>query len=66
MQDIDPYTIDHLDKWLDAQINGDTVREKIRAAMLSFISDDPEYWSAQEWWNVFDRAKCNRIIEDYS
>lgn len=58
---IDPYTIKHLDEWLEAQIHGDTLRAKVREGMLAFISDDPEYWGAQEWWNVYDRAKCDRI-----
>jgi hypothetical protein len=60
--EIDPYTIRHLDAWLENQINGDTLRDKVRTAMLTFISNDPEYWGSQEWWNVFDRAKCHDIF----
>lgn len=63
MSDIDPYTIRHLDAWLDRQISGDARREVIRATMLAFIADDPEYWGAQSWWNVFDHAKCDRLVE---
>ena len=56
MTNIDPYTIKHLDHWLDEQINGDTYRDAIRSAMLEFIAGDPEYWGSQSWWLVYDRA----------
>ena len=61
---IDTYTVRHLDKWLDEQIHGDTLRAKIRVAMLALIAEDPEYWGAQSWWGVWDRARCDRIVED--
>ena len=63
MDKIDPYTIKHLDIWLDEQIHGDTIRAKVRNIMLEFISEDPEYWGAQEWWNIYDRAKCDQLLE---
>jgi hypothetical protein len=63
---IDPYTIHHLDVWLDAQISGDTLRAAIRNRMLEFIADDPEYWGAQAWWLIYDRADCRRIKESLS
>jgi hypothetical protein len=62
-QEIDAYTIKHLDQWLDAQIDGDTMRVKVREKMLSFIASDPEYWGSQSWWNVWDRAGCDRLRE---
>jgi hypothetical protein len=61
MAKIDAYTVRHLDAWLDEQIHGDTQRAAIRERMIAFISDDPEYWGAQSWWNVYDRAKCAQI-----
>lgn len=27
------------------------------------IADDPEYWGAQSWRLVFDRARCGQIVE---
>lgn len=59
---IDSYTIKHLDHWLEEQINGDSHRAAIRATMLAFIADDPEYWGCQSWWLVYDRAKCEDIV----
>jgi hypothetical protein len=59
--DRDPYTIKHLNAWLDAEINGDTRRDLVREAMLSVYDTDPEYYGSQSWWNVYDRAKCGRI-----
>jgi hypothetical protein len=61
---INAYTLRHLDQWLDRQIHGDTLREKIRTTMIALISDDPEYWGSQEWWNVYDHAKCDRIVDE--
>lgn len=63
MAEIDRYTIRHLDTWLAEQINGDSLRTSVRAAMLAFISDDPEYWGAQSWWLVYDRAGCASLAE---
>jgi hypothetical protein len=60
---IDRYTVMHLDAWLDQEIDGNDTRARVREAMLTFIADDPEYWGSQSWWNVFDHAKCQRIIE---
>ena len=62
----DRYTIRHLDAWLDEQIHRDTLRASVRAAMLAFIADDPEYWGSQSWWLVYDRAECGRIVEALS
>jgi hypothetical protein len=64
-QEIDRYTIRHLDNWLDNQIHGTRRREAVRSAMLSLIADDQEYWGSQSWWNVYDRAQCDRIEEQY-
>ena len=61
---IDTCTVRHLDAWLSSAVSGDTRREKVRAVMLDFIADDPEYWGSQSWWSVFDHAKCDRILED--
>ncbi len=61
MNQIDTYTLRHLDAWLDAQIQGDTARKQVREHMISFISDDPEYWGSQSWWLVYDRAQCDRL-----
>ena len=61
MNAVDPYTRKHLDRWLDDQINGDGRRDAVRAAMLAFIADDPEYWGSQSWWLVYDRAKCQDV-----
>jgi len=61
MTNIDPYTIKHLDAWLDEQVGGDTLRAQVRARVLSFIADDPEYWGSQSWWLVYDRANCQDI-----
>ena len=61
MSAVDRYTRKHLDCWLDDQINGDSRRDAVRAAMLAFIADDPEYWGSQSWWLVYDRAKCQDI-----
>lgn len=61
----DPYTMQHLEKWLDAHVNGDTCRDECRAAMLAIFDEDPEYWSGQEWTNLFDRAKCGDIQRKY-
>ena len=60
---VDPYTLRHLDAWLDQQIEGDACRAEVRAAMLALVEQDPEYWGAQSWWNVFDRVKGERIRE---
>jgi hypothetical protein len=59
---LDTYTIRHLDAWLDREISGDKLRGMVRDAMIAFISDDPEYWGSQSWWNVYDRARCDRIV----
>jgi TPP-dependent indolepyruvate ferredoxin oxidoreductase alpha subunit len=59
---IDSYTVKHLNAWLDAEIHGDANRDKVRSAMLAIIADDPEYWSSQSWWNVYDRGKCERLL----
>lgn len=58
---IDTYTLKHLDAWLDTQIGGDIRRAKVRAAMLTFIAGDQEYWSSQSWWRVYDGAKCEML-----
>lgn len=58
---IDRFTVRHLDTWLDRHVNGDTCRLAVKAAMLAVYLDDPEYWSAQAWTNLYDRAKCERI-----
>jgi hypothetical protein len=63
---IDRYTTKHLDAWLAEQINGDTLRTKVREAMLAFIADDPEYWGGQSWWLIYDRARCDRIAEAHA
>ena len=57
----DPYTMKHLNAWLDQEIHGDTVREKVKACMLKLFDEDPEYWSSQSWWNLYDRAGCREI-----
>lgn len=57
-------TLRDLDKWLDAQMSGDTYRAKVRAKMLAFAENDPEYWSAQSWWGLFDRSGADRIPRD--
>ena len=31
------------------------------AAMLVAAEDDPEYWSAQGWWRLYDQAKCDNL-----
>ena len=61
----DPYTMKHLAAWLDSYVDGDDCREAVKAAMLEVYDDDPEYWSSQSWPNLFDRAKCDRIITKY-
>jgi hypothetical protein len=61
----DPYTMRHLNTWLNEQVNGDTCREECQAAMLVIFDDDPEYWSGQSWPNLFDRAKCWDIVRRY-
>jgi hypothetical protein len=62
---IDPYTLRHLDAWLEHEVRGDSCRDEVRTAMLELLTDDPEYWSSQGWWNVYDRAKCDRIEAQY-
>jgi hypothetical protein len=57
----DAQTLRHLDAWLDAQMNGDTYRAKVRAAMLAFAKDDPEYWSTQSWWRLFDSSDAQKV-----
>lgn len=57
----DPYTVKHLNAWLDEQINGDTRRDLVRDAMWALVDTDPEYYGAQSWWLVYDRAGCDRI-----
>lgn len=59
----DQYVMRHLDAWLDKEINGDTRRDAVREAMLVVYDTDPEYYGSQSWWNVYDRAKCDRIGE---
>jgi hypothetical protein len=53
---IDRYTLAHLDRWLDEQIEGDTNRADKRARMVTLIEEDEEYWGSQSWWNVYDHA----------
>jgi hypothetical protein len=60
---VDPYVLKHLDAWLDREIDGDTCRSEVRAAMLGLVEQDPEYWGSQSWWNVFDRVGGDRIRE---
>jgi hypothetical protein len=60
---IDSYTIRHLDAWLEKQTR-DSVRPMVRNAMLELIATDEEYWGAQGWWNVWDHARCDRIVEN--
>lgn len=57
----DRATLKHLDTWLDNEMHGDEYRAKVRAQMLAEAADDPEYWSSQSWWNLFDRSGCDRI-----
>lgn len=57
----DPYTVRHLNAWLDEQINGDTRRDLVREKMLALVDDDPEYWGSQSWWLVYERSGCDRI-----
>ena len=54
----DPYMLRHLDAWLDREVHGDACREKVRKAMLALVDTDPEYYGAQSWTLVFDRAGC--------
>ena len=61
----DSFTMRHLAAWLDAQVNGDTCREEVKAAMLDLYDDDPEYWMSQSWWNLFYRVNGDRIIARY-
>lgn len=65
MENRDPYTMKHLNTWLDSEINGDTCREEVKTAMLSLYDDDPEYWGSQSWWNLFYRVKADRILARY-
>ncbi len=58
----DAYTMKHLEAWLNAEVNGDSCRDEVRASMLNVYDDDPEYWMSQSWWNLFDRAKCMDIL----
>ena len=55
----------HLDRWLDANVNGDTAREAVKARMLEFIADDTEYWTCQAWSHVYDQAKCWQVEEKF-
>jgi hypothetical protein len=57
----DPYTVRHLNAWLEQQINGDAFRERVREAMLALVDTDPEYYGSQSWWLVFDRSGCQEI-----
>jgi hypothetical protein len=61
----DPYTMRHLNAWLEEQINGDTNRDRVKSAMLALFDTDPEYYSSQSWWLVYDRARCARIDESF-
>jgi hypothetical protein len=63
--EIDAYTLKHLGEWLEHQIDGDTCREAVRAAMLELVATDPEYYGSQSWWNVFDRIDGQSIREKY-
>lgn len=55
----------HLDAWLDHEVDGDDCRAEVKAAMLQVASDDPEYWAGQSWPNLFDQAKCWKIVEKH-
>ncbi len=57
----DPYAMKHLNTWLDHEIDGDDHREKVKACMLKMFDEDPEYWSGQSWWNLYDRAGCQKF-----
>lgn len=61
----DRATLKHLDTWLYTYVDGDDCREAVKTAMLAYAADDPEYWSAQSWPNLFDRCKADRIVTEY-
>ena len=64
-QYFDPWTLRHLDQWLDRYVDGDDCRAEVKAAMLAYAADDSEYWPAQGWTNLFDRARADRIVTRY-
>jgi hypothetical protein len=55
-------TMRDLSEWLDSHVHGDTIRDQVREAMMSVYDSDPKYWMSQSWINLFDRAKCDRIL----
>ena len=61
----DGATLRHLDRWLERDIDGEDCRDAVKIAMLAYAADDPEYWSAQSWPNLFDHAKCDRIVTEH-
>ncbi len=60
----DRSTLAHLQAWLDEQIHGDSLREMVKVRMLNFSMEDPEYWSGQSYWNLYDHAKCDELSVD--
>lgn len=60
----DRYTMNSLETWLE-QVNGDSLREQVREAMLAVLDTDPDYYGSQSWELIHDRAKCNRLEEAY-
>ena len=60
---IDDFTLQHLRAWLANYVQ-DERREVCESAMLAFIADDPEYWTAQSWTTVYDRAECAYLSAD--
>ncbi len=58
ISDIDPFTVRHLDAWLERNARAEDI-EETRAYMLQVVAEDEEYWAAQGWWRVHDT-----MIED--
>lgn len=53
---MDEWTLNHMNKWLSDQFNEDEA-DLIRPAMITTFNDDPEYWSNESYWEVYEAAR---------
>ena len=51
----DPATLKHLRAWLLKEVEDEDRRDRVEAAMLAVVSEDPEYWGGKTWREVYEQ-----------
>lgn len=59
----DDWTLNHLNTWLENHVpHNEDCRLEVRKAMLALAAEDPAYWHARSWSELFQQAGGDDIV----